>query len=148
MDIFAGVDIDSIRQKLDSGVDLDDETLKKSKPDALLDAKLSAKWLPSEGLEITIPQSLLDNMGWSENTKLDVILHDNVIILYPMSGFLNLRKVPYKTGKSVLIKKENFLDSGEMSELAENCKIWEDDVTCYYRLMLQFPKTLPTAFSY
>lgn len=148
MDIFGGVDIDAIRKKLDAGVSLDDQAKagKESKTKTVSDSKLEAKWLEGKGLYISIPESLLDEMGWVSSTKLEMIVHDNVLVLYPLNGFLNLRKISGKTGKSVLVPKENFGNSSKMSEMTETCTIWEDDVTAYHRLMIQFSETIPTAF--
>lgn len=148
MDVFGSVDIDAIQKKVDAGIALDDQAKKEGKPKKLAETKLGARWVESEGLCISIPQDLLDEMGWVSSTKLEMIIHDDVMILYPLNGFLNLRKISGKTGRSVLIPKETFSIPSKMSEMAENCKIWEDDVTSYHRLMIQFSGSIPKAFSH
>lgn len=148
MDVFSGVDIDAIRRKIDAGVGLGDLEKKEKKEKKVYEAKLGAQWSDSKGLLINIPESMLNDMGWNESTKIEMMMHDNVLILYPLNGFLNLRKISGKTGKSILIPKDNFKAFSKMSEMAEKCKIWADDVTCYHRLMLQFPSTIPQAFSH
>lgn len=148
MDIFAGVDIEALRKQLDS-----DPSLKKGKKEAAKAKKLSpsaleAKWNDADGLNISIPDSLIEDMGWIRNTKLDMIMHDNVIILYPVKGFLNLRKISGKSGKSILISKDHFNDHKKMKSLTGECKVWEDNVTAYHRLVVQFSEAIPKAFSH
>lgn len=148
MDIFDSADIEAIRKQIDAGIGLDSKNETQSDSRFVSEVELEAKWIDSEGLFISIPSNLLAEMNWGPATKLEIIMHDNVMILYPMNGFLNLRKIPKKNGRSVLISKDSFGNMEKMAKLAGNCRIWSDDVTCYHRLMIQFSESIPKAFTH
>lgn len=148
MDIFANIDIEALREKLDSDLGLQKIKSEASKPTRRSPSSLEVMWKSSYGLYISIPESFLEGIGWTENTKLDMMLHDNVIILYPVNGFLNLRKIQGETGKSILISKAHFNDHEMMNEMIDGCMIWADDVVAYHRLVIQFSETIPNAFSH
>lgn len=146
MDIFANIDTESILASLNDikdEVEVKPETRKET---ATKDLKLNARWSKNKGLTVSIPESKMSEINWKPNSKIDIIVHENFLILYPHKGFLNLKK-PSKgyLGREVVIP-ESYFENIESFDDNDLINIQFDDMTCYHRMIVEFSKKIPVKF--
>lgn len=149
MDIFGGIDTESLLKSLrDPGTKAEIIRRERIIEVPQEELPLAVKWRESHGLAISIPESKLAEIGWGEGTKIDIFIHENIMVLFPLNGYLKLRKPPKAMrGKELVIPKGQFRDIDAIrNATVENISF--DDLTCYHRMVIQFADPIPSAFQH
>lgn len=148
MDIFGSVDTEALLASAQESGSQEPAKPTKARSKPTKDLDLGVRWREKEGMIVSVPESQVAAAGWRASTQLDLIIHDNVMILFPFNGYLKLKKPSkQRLGREILIPKEQFKDLALMDDLqVENIRF--DDVTSYHRLVIEFNKPIPQAFTH
>lgn len=148
MDIFGNVDTASLLRSLSNPTKSPDNKRPEKKQKQLKELDLGVVWREGVGLVVSIPDSKLNEIGWISKTKIDIIIHENIIILFPLNGYLNLKK-PIKNllGREVVIPENQFKDIAALREIKVN-SIKFDDLTCYHRIIIELSGSVLVNFQH